>query len=82
MSETAVNAVISRALRDMNFLEALLDQPDDACEQFDLTPTELATLKKALGLSYHGRLQPRISKSTAGKFMGFTGPMGIDGIVE
>ena len=82
MSETAVNAIISRALRDREFREALLDQPDNACSQFDLTPMELAAMKKALGLTYHGLLQPRLSKSTAGRFMGFTGPMGIDGIVE
>jgi len=82
MSEAGIDAVVRRALADAKFRDELLQEPDKACRRFDITPKELAAMKEALGLTYDAKLSERVSKSAAGRFAGFSGPMGIDGIVE
>jgi len=79
MSKGTLETIVARAMEDACFRQALMADPRAACEGLDVTDEELEELGVALSAGFEGALQTRISKS---KFAGFSGPMGIDGIVE
>jgi hypothetical protein len=79
MSKQALESVVSRAMEDNSFRQALLEDPRSACKGLDITDEEMEELAVALSVGFEGALQTRVSKS---RFAGFSGPMGIDGIVE
>ena len=45
MSKQAMHAVLDRACKDMRFCMRMVDEPDSAMDQFDLTSEERAALK-------------------------------------
>jgi hypothetical protein len=66
MSKEAVQAVISKAVSDVKFREALFANPDKALQGHDLTEDEIAALKKIDAetmQSLAGSLDERISKA-------------------
>jgi hypothetical protein len=66
MSKEAVQAVISKAVSDDKFREALFADPDRALHGYDLTEDEIAALKKIDAESMQsltGNLDERISKA-------------------
>jgi len=79
MAKETLEKIVARAMEDASFRQALLDNPRAACKGLDVTNDELEELAVALSVGFEGALQTRVSKS---KFAGFSGPLGIDGIVE
>ena len=79
MSKQALEDLVTRAMEDSCFRQALMEDPRGACKGLDVTDEEMEELVVALSVGFEGALQTRVSKS---KFAGFSGPMGIDGIVE
>ena len=82
MSQQEVDKVIQKAIEDSKFRDNLLDDPKSACADFDITDEELSALVKSAEETFAGDLDVRVSKRKMGKFGGFSGPMGIDDIVE
>jgi len=66
MSKEVVQAVISKAVSDDKFREALFANPDHALQGYDLTEDEIAALKKIDSETMQalaGNLDERISKA-------------------
>lgn len=82
MSQEQLNAILSKAMTDRQFLELLLKDTKKACEGFDVTEEEIEKLKKQLSETSEAELDQRISKRKlgGGSFGDFSGPMGIDDI--
>jgi len=82
MSKEEMDKIIERAASDNSFRKQLLEDAIKACRPYDITGEELSDIIKATEETFAGELDVRISKRKMGKFGGFTGPMGIDDIVE
>ena len=83
MSKEEMEKIIKKAMEDEEFRNLLLDDPQKACEGYEITEEDFEQLVNSLKETFAGELDVRISKKgLGGKFMGFTGPMGIDGIIE
>jgi len=78
-----LEAIIERALSDADFRQRLLDDPEAACAEYDLSADQLGKVAASCREAFAGELDARISKKRIGaKFAGFTGPLGIDGVQE
>jgi hypothetical protein len=82
MSKEEMDRIMDKALSDEAFRSKLLEDPIAACQPYDVTGEELAEIIKSCKESFAGELDARISKRKMGRFGGFSGPMGIDDIVE
>jgi hypothetical protein len=82
MSKEEMDRIIEKALTDSSFREKLLEDPITACQPYDVTGEELSEIIKSSKETFAGELDARVSKRKMGKFGGFSGPMGIDDIVE
>jgi hypothetical protein len=72
MSQQAVEQIIGRAVTDVAFRQALIDNAAEACQGYDLTADELAALE-ALDqqslVAFAGTLDERITKTGGAGFM-------------
>ncbi len=82
MSKEEMDRIIQKALSDPAFRKKLLEDPIAACQPYDITGEELSEIIRSSNETFAGELDARISKRKMGKFGGFSGPMGIDDIVE
>ena len=82
MSKEEMDRIIERAASDSKFRKQLLEDASTACESYDITGEELSQIITAAQETFAGELDVRVSKRKIGKFGGFTGPMGIDDIIE
>lgn len=82
MSKEEMDRILERAASDAAFRKQLLEDPIAACKPYDITGDELSEIINSSHETFAGELDVRISKRKMGKFGGFSGPMGIDDIVE
>lgn len=83
MCKKDMEKIIEKAMEDEKFRKLLVEDPENACKGYSITDEEYKQLVESLKETFSGELDVRVSKKgLGGKFMGFTGPMGIDGIVE
>ena len=83
MSQQQVEQILARALSDEGFRQALAEDPEKACAEYDVTAEEIQQIVASMDEQFAGELEPRLSKrKMGGKFGSFSGPAGIDGLVD
>lgn len=83
MSQEQVEQIMAKAISDESFRHALADDPAKACTDYDVTEEEVQRIVASMEEQFSGELETRLSKrKMGGKFGSFSGPAGIDGLVD
>ena len=83
MSQEQVELILAKALEDESFRQALADDTAKACADYDVTDEEIQQIVASIDEQFAGELETRLSKrKMGGKFGSFSGPAGIDGLVD
>ena len=83
MSQEQAEQIMAKAISDESFREALADDAATACAEYDVTAEEIEQIVASMEEQFSGELETRLSKrKMGGKFGSFSGPAGIDGLVD